>query len=85
MSDKFYFTLKIQQNKIVTLFSCFLDYIAIIFVLQFLKYYPMTRYGFKQLYRIPNALQGLNALLMKGIFVKDRNYYEDFIENNPWW
>ena len=43
--DKQTFTLKIYQNKIVTLFSCFLDFIAIIFVPQFLKYYPMTRYS----------------------------------------
>ena len=40
------FTLKIWQNKIVTLFSCFLDFIAIIFVPQFLKYYTMTRKAF---------------------------------------
>lgn len=30
-------------------------------------------------------LQGLNALLLKGKFVKNRNYYEDFVNHYPWW
>ena len=31
------------------------------------------------------GLQGINALLLKGNFVKDRNYYEDFVNNYEWW
>ena len=30
-------------------------------------------------------LQGLNALLLKGNFVDERNYYEDFVNHYPWW
>ena len=30
-------------------------------------------------------LQGINALLLKGNFVKDMNYYEDFFEHYKWW
>ena len=31
------------------------------------------------------GLQGLNALLLKGNFVDERNYYEDFVNYYPWW
>jgi RHS repeat-associated protein len=35
---------------------------------------------------LPNyGLQGLNALLLKGKFVKNRNYYEDFVDYYSWW
>ena len=31
------------------------------------------------------GLQGLNALILKGNFVADKNYYEDFVDNFGWW
>ena len=30
-------------------------------------------------------LQGLNVLLLKGNFVDERNYYEDFVRYYSWW
>lgn len=32
-----------------------------------------------------DGIQGLNALLLKGNFVDERNYYEDFVNYYPWW
>ena len=31
------------------------------------------------------GLQGINAILLKGNFVKERNYYEDFVDYYKWW
>ena len=31
------------------------------------------------------GLQGLNALILKGNFVANKNYYEDFVNNYSWW
>ena len=28
---------------------------------------------------------GINAILLKGNFVKERNYYEDFVDFYKWW
>lgn len=36
------------------------------------------------LFLLNYGLQGLNALLLKGNFVDERNYYEDFINYYPW-
>ena len=32
-----------------------------------------------------DGIQGMNALLLKGNFVDERNYYEDFVNYYPWW
>ena len=32
-----------------------------------------------------DGFQGMNALLLKGNFVDERNYYEDFVNYYPWW
>ena len=37
------------------------------------------------LFLLNYGLQGLNALLLKGNFVAERNYYEDFVNHYPWW
>jgi RHS repeat-associated protein len=37
------------------------------------------------LFLLNYGLQGLNALLLKGNFVDERNYYEDFVNHYPWW
>ncbi|WP_314696220.1 hypothetical protein [Prevotella histicola] len=37
------------------------------------------------LFLLNYGLQGLNALLLKGNFVDERNYYEDFVNYYPWW
>ena len=37
------------------------------------------------LFLLNYSLQGLNALLLKGNFVDERNYYEDFVNYYPWW
>ena len=37
------------------------------------------------MYLFNYGLQGLNALLMKGDFIKKGNYYEDFVYHYPWW
>ena len=37
------------------------------------------------LFLLNYGLQGLNALLLKGNFVNERNYYEEFVNHYPWW
>lgn len=37
------------------------------------------------MYLLNYGLHGLNALLLKGNFVKERNYYEDFVDYYRWW
>ena len=37
------------------------------------------------LFLVNYGIQGLNALLLKGNFVDERNYYEDFVNYYPWW
>ena len=37
------------------------------------------------MYLLNYGLQGLNALILKGNFVADKNYYEDFVDNFGWW
>ena len=37
------------------------------------------------LFLLNYGLQGMNALLLKGNFVDERNYYEDFVNHYPWW
>ena len=31
------------------------------------------------------GLQGLYALILKGNFVANKNYYEDFVDSYSWW
>ena len=41
--------------------------------------------AFNDLFLLNYGLQGINALLLKGNFVKERNYYEDFVDYYKWW
>lgn len=31
------------------------------------------------------GLQGLYALILKGNFIANKNYYEDFVDSYSWW
>lgn len=41
--------------------------------------------AFNDLFLLNYGLQGINALLLKGNFVKERNYYEDYVDYYNWW
>lgn len=41
--------------------------------------------AFNDLFLLNYGLQGINALLLKGNFVKERYYYEDYVDYYNWW
>ena len=41
--------------------------------------------GMNDMFLLNYGLNGINALLLKGNFVKERNYYEDFVYHYSWW
>ena len=41
--------------------------------------------AFNDLFLLNYGLQGLNSLLLKGNFIEDMNYYEDFVNYYKWW
>lgn len=41
--------------------------------------------AFNDLFLLNYGLQGINALLLKGNFVKERNNYEDYVDYYNWW
>ena len=41
--------------------------------------------AFNDVFLLNYGLQGINAWLLKGNFVKEKNYYEDFVDYYSWW
>ena len=41
--------------------------------------------AFNDVFLLNYGLQGLNSIIIKGSFIENGNYYEDFINLTPWW
>ena len=42
-------------------------------------------FGTYDLFLANYGLQGLYALILKGNFIANKNYYEDFVDSYSWW